>query len=94
MLGSLRSPEPPPVAHARAGWTMGERQGRGETFCAWPSQAKCSAPLFNNQLGYTANLADSINQVLHRTAKGPPTDGRQPPPPPQAPSTALARILQ
>ena len=73
---------------------MGERQGRGETFCAWPSQAKCSAPLFNNQLGYTANLADSINQVLHRTAKGPPTDGRQPPPPPQAPSTALARILQ
>jgi hypothetical protein len=57
-------------------------------------QAKCSAPLFNNQLGYTANLADSINQVLHRTAKGPPTDGRQPPPPPQAPSTALARILQ
>jgi uncharacterized membrane protein (UPF0182 family) len=49
---------------------------------------------FNNQLGYTANLTDSINQVLDQTAKGPPTDGRQPPSPPQASSTALARILQ
>jgi uncharacterized membrane protein (UPF0182 family) len=48
---------------------------------------------FNNQLGYTANLADSINQVLGRTTKPPPPDGH-PPAPPQAPSTALARILQ
>jgi uncharacterized protein len=49
---------------------------------------------FNNQLGYTATLADSINQVLDRTTEGLPTDGRQPPPPPPASSTALARILQ
>jgi uncharacterized membrane protein (UPF0182 family) len=50
---------------------------------------------FNNQLGYTANLADSIDQVLNRTARGPPTGGRRPPPaPPQASSTALAQILQ
>jgi uncharacterized protein len=48
---------------------------------------------FNNQLGYTANLTDSINQVLDRTAKGQLTDGRQPPLP-QSSSTALARILQ
>jgi uncharacterized protein len=46
---------------------------------------------FNNQLGYTASLADSINQVLDQTAKRQPADGGQPPP---APSTALARILQ
>jgi uncharacterized protein len=49
---------------------------------------------FNNQLGYTATLADSINQVLDRTTEGPPADGRPPPAPPQASSTALARILQ
>jgi uncharacterized membrane protein (UPF0182 family) len=49
---------------------------------------------FNNQLGYTANLNDSIDQVLERTARGAPTDGRQPPLAPQASSTALARILQ
>jgi uncharacterized protein len=48
---------------------------------------------FNNQLGYTASLADSINQVLGRTTTAPPPDGRQPAPP-QASSTALARILQ
>jgi hypothetical protein len=47
---------------------------------------------FNNQLGYTASLADSINQVLRRTTAAPPPDGRQPAP--QASSTALARILQ
>src|SRR5918995_485853 len=46
---------------------------------------------FNNQLGYTANLADSIDQVLDQTTKRQPGDGGQPP---QAPSTALARILQ
>jgi uncharacterized protein len=45
---------------------------------------------FNNQLGYTANLADSIDQVLDRTTRGPPANGPQP----SAPSTALARILQ
>jgi uncharacterized protein len=49
---------------------------------------------FNNQLGYTANLADSIDQVLGRTTEGPPPGARQPPAPPQTPSTALARILQ
>jgi hypothetical protein len=49
---------------------------------------------FNNQLGYTANLTDSIDQVLDRTARAPPTDGRQPPASPQTSSTALARILQ
>jgi uncharacterized membrane protein (UPF0182 family) len=49
---------------------------------------------FNNQLGYTANLTDSIDQVLDRTARGPPTDSPQPPAGPQATSTALARILQ
>jgi uncharacterized protein len=48
---------------------------------------------FNNQLGYTASLADSINQVLRRTTAAPPPDGRQPAPP-RASSTALARILQ
>jgi uncharacterized membrane protein (UPF0182 family) len=48
---------------------------------------------FNNQLGYTASLADSIDQVLGRTITAPPPDGRQPAPP-QASSTALARILQ
>jgi uncharacterized protein len=47
---------------------------------------------FNNQLGYTANLTDSINQVLSQTTT--PAGGRPPPAPPQAPSTALARILQ
>jgi uncharacterized membrane protein (UPF0182 family) len=46
---------------------------------------------FNNQLGYTANLTDSIDQVLDQTAKRQPEDGGQPP---QTPSTALARILQ
>ena len=49
---------------------------------------------FNNQLGYTANLADSIGQVLDRTTEGPLAGGRQPPAPPQTSSTALARILQ
>jgi uncharacterized membrane protein (UPF0182 family) len=49
---------------------------------------------FNNQLGYTANLADSIDQVLGRTTKAPPADGRQPPAGPQVTSTALARVLQ
>jgi uncharacterized protein len=49
---------------------------------------------FNNQLGYTANLTDSIDQVLNQTIEGPPVGGRPPPAPPQAPSTALARILQ
>jgi len=49
---------------------------------------------FNNQLGYTANLTDSINQVLSHTTSTPPAGGRQPPPPPQAPSTALAEVLQ
>ena len=48
---------------------------------------------FNNQLGYTANLTDSINQVLSQTTTT-PAGGRPPPAPPQAPSTALARILQ
>ena len=43
---------------------------------------------------YTATLTDSIDQVLDRTARAPPTDGRQPPAPPQTSSTALARILQ
>jgi uncharacterized protein len=49
---------------------------------------------FNNQLGYTASLADSIDQVFGRTTRAPPADGRQPPAGPQATSTALARILQ
>jgi uncharacterized protein len=49
---------------------------------------------FNNQLGYTASLADSIDQVLNQTTEGPPAGGRPPPAPPQTPSTALARILQ
>jgi uncharacterized membrane protein (UPF0182 family) len=49
---------------------------------------------FNNQLGYTANLTDSINQVLSQTTKAPPASGPQPPTRPQATSTALARILQ
>src|SRR5207247_8275772 len=48
---------------------------------------------FNNRLGYTASLADSIDQVLGRPTAAPPPDGRQPAPP-QASSTALARILQ
>jgi uncharacterized membrane protein (UPF0182 family) len=49
---------------------------------------------FNTQLGYTANLADSIDQVLNRTTEGPSAGGRPPPAPPQTSSTALARILQ
>jgi uncharacterized protein len=49
---------------------------------------------FNNQLGYTASLADSIDQVLGQTTKAPPASGPQPPAGPQATSTALARILQ
>ncbi|MFL6102340.1 MAG: UPF0182 family protein [Actinomycetes bacterium] len=49
---------------------------------------------FNNQLGYTANLTDSINQVLSRTTNAPPASGPQPPAGPQTASTALARILQ
>jgi uncharacterized protein len=49
---------------------------------------------FNNQLGYTANLADSINQVLSQTTNAPPASGPQPPAGPQATSTALARVLQ
>jgi uncharacterized membrane protein (UPF0182 family) len=49
---------------------------------------------FNNQLGYTANLTDSINQVLSQTTSTTPAGGRPPPSPPQALSTALARILQ
>jgi uncharacterized protein len=49
---------------------------------------------FNNQLGYTADLADSIDQVLSRTTKAPPAGGPQPPAGPQATPTALARILQ
>jgi uncharacterized protein len=49
---------------------------------------------FNNQLGYTADLADSINQVLSQTTKPPPASGPQPPTGPQTTSTALARILQ
>jgi uncharacterized membrane protein (UPF0182 family) len=48
---------------------------------------------FNNQLGYTASLADSIDQVLGRTTRAPPADGRQPAPPKGA-QTALTRILQ
>jgi uncharacterized protein len=49
---------------------------------------------FNNQLGYTANLTDAINQVLDRTANAPPASGSQPPAGPHATSAALARILQ
>jgi uncharacterized protein len=49
---------------------------------------------FNNQLGYTANLADSIDQVLDQTTNAPPASGSQPPAGPQTTSTALARILQ
>jgi uncharacterized membrane protein (UPF0182 family) len=49
---------------------------------------------FNNQLGYTADLADSIDQVLGRTTRAPPAAGPQPPAPPQGTQTALARILQ
>jgi uncharacterized protein len=49
---------------------------------------------FNNQLGYTADLAHSIDQVLSRTTKAPPASGPQPPAGPQVTSTALARILQ
>jgi uncharacterized membrane protein (UPF0182 family) len=49
---------------------------------------------FNNQLGYTAELADSIDQVLGRTTRAPPAAGPQPPAPPQGTRTALARILQ
>jgi uncharacterized protein len=49
---------------------------------------------FNNQLGYTANLTDSIDQVLGQTTKAPPASGPQPPAGPQATSTALAQILQ
>jgi uncharacterized membrane protein (UPF0182 family) len=46
---------------------------------------------FNNQLGYTSNLADSIDQVLGRTTRAPPAGGPQVPT--QATSTELARIL-
>jgi uncharacterized protein len=49
---------------------------------------------FNNQLGYTANLTDSIDQVLGQTTNAPPVSGPQPPAGPQTTSTALARILQ
>jgi uncharacterized protein len=49
---------------------------------------------FNNQLGYTANLADSIDQVLGQTTNAPSASGPQPPAGPQTASTALARILQ
>jgi uncharacterized membrane protein (UPF0182 family) len=49
---------------------------------------------FNNQLGYTANLTDSIDQVLGQTTNAPPASGPQPPAGPQTASTALARILQ
>jgi uncharacterized membrane protein (UPF0182 family) len=49
---------------------------------------------FNNQLGYTANLADSIDQVLDQTTNASPASGPQPPAGPQATPTALARILQ
>jgi uncharacterized protein len=49
---------------------------------------------FNNQLGYTANLADSIDQVLGRTTRAPPAAGPQPPAGPQVTSTALAQVLQ
>ena len=49
---------------------------------------------FNNQLGYTADLADSIDQVLAQTTNAPPASSPQPPAGPQATSTALARILQ
>jgi uncharacterized membrane protein (UPF0182 family) len=49
---------------------------------------------FNNQLGYTANLADSIDQVLGQTTNIPPTSGPKPPAGSQGTSTALARILQ
>jgi uncharacterized protein len=49
---------------------------------------------FNNQLGYTADLADSIDQVLSQTTKAPPAGGPQPPAGPQATSAALARVLQ
>src|SRR4029434_2106610 len=34
---------------------------------------------FNNQLGYTANLADSIDQVLGQTTQAPPASSPQPP---------------
>ena len=53
-----------------------------------------AAGFFNNQLGYTADLADSIDQVLGQTANAPPASGSYPPAGPQATSTALARILQ
>src|SRR4029450_863343 len=49
---------------------------------------------FNNQLGYTADLADSIDQVLSQTTKAPPITAPHPPAGPQTTSTALARILQ
>jgi uncharacterized membrane protein (UPF0182 family) len=49
---------------------------------------------FNNQLGYTANLADSINQVLDQTTRAPPAGGAEPPARTGPPSTALARIIQ
>ncbi|HEY4725442.1 MAG TPA: UPF0182 family protein, partial [Actinomycetota bacterium] len=49
---------------------------------------------FNNQLGYTADLTDSIDQVLGQTTNIPPTSGPKPPAGPQGISTALARILQ
>jgi uncharacterized protein len=49
---------------------------------------------FNNRLGYTAELADSIDQVLSRTTRAPPAGTPQPPTSPQATPTALARILQ
>jgi uncharacterized membrane protein (UPF0182 family) len=49
---------------------------------------------FNNQLGYTANLTDSIDQILGQTTNAPPASGPQPPTGPQTASTALARILQ
>jgi uncharacterized protein len=49
---------------------------------------------FNNQLGYTASLADSIDQVLGRTATAPPAGSPQPPAAPQATPATLARILQ
>jgi uncharacterized membrane protein (UPF0182 family) len=55
---------------------------------------KGHAVFFNNQLGYTADLADSIDQVLGRTIRAPPTPGPQPPGPSRATPTALARIIQ
>ena len=90
----------PPLTRAAAGRPRtrgldhGGASGPRRDVLRLPSQATCSAPLFNNELGYTANLTDSINQVLSHTTSTPPAGGRQPPPPPQAPSTALARILQ